>query len=89
VSPVDRKRLGDEDARVERQGRGSDVAIEGPLGDLARAMGGVDKLIAELGVSRRTINYWATGDRKPQGPAKKLLATLAERHGTPNPFPDG
>jgi DNA-binding transcriptional regulator YdaS (Cro superfamily) len=60
--------------------------LDGPIGELALAVGGTSALAALVGVDRRTIRRWADGTRDPYGPAKVLLANLAIEHGTPIPF---
>lgn len=61
-----------------RIGRPIDTST--PIGRLAQAMGGVDFLAAEIGVSTRTVRYWARGKRKPGGPAAKAITTLMWAH---------
>jgi DNA-binding transcriptional regulator YdaS (Cro superfamily) len=51
-----------------------------PLGRLAAAVGGQDRLAELLGVSTRTLRYWATGERSPLGPARLALERLYKRH---------
>ena len=40
---------------------GRPIAMRGPWGDLARAVGGVCSLAKALGVSDRTIQRWSSG----------------------------
>ncbi len=49
-----------------------------PFHALALRYGGVGALAKAFGVTRRTINRWADGSRKPQGPAKILLDQMLE-----------
>lgn len=52
---------------------------EGPIADLVRKYGGVEKLAKECHVSSRCIHHWATGKRNPGGPSKEILRQLEER----------
>lgn len=47
-----------------------------PFHTLAEQFGGVGNLAKAFGVTRRTINRWADGSRKPQGPALILMERL-------------
>ena len=60
---------------------GRPIHESAPIGRLAVAMGGVTALAEALGVSVRTIRYWARGEKQPGGPALKLLAALFKKHG--------
>lgn len=60
--------------------------LEGPIGELADALGGTAALARALAVPPRTVRRWADGTREPRGPARVLLAQLATEHGTQIPF---
>jgi len=47
-----------------------------PFHALAEQYGSVEGLAKALGVTRRTVNRWAEGSRKPQGSAQILLDNL-------------
>jgi hypothetical protein len=64
---------------MPRIGRPS--TLTGPIAELAEKLGGVRFLAAELNVDTRTVRYWARNDRKPSGPARKLLENLSSIHG--------
>jgi len=49
-----------------------------PFHALALRYGGVGALAKAFGVTRRTINRWADGSRKPQGPAMILLGQMMQ-----------
>ncbi len=66
---------------------GKPIQMTGPVADIAKAVGGVDKLAELVGVDRRTVGRWADGSRSPSGPAKKILGQVAAKHGLPPPFP--
>lgn len=51
---------------------GRPITLPGIYGDLARAVGGVNVLAANLRVSPRTIYDWAKG-KAPGGPAQVLI----------------
>lgn len=59
---------------------GRPLIIPGPIGKLALKVGSLKKLAEEIGVDVRTVRYWATEDRKPSGPSKKLLHQIASSH---------
>ncbi len=59
---------------------GRPVSLPGPLGDLARAVGGVAALGALLAVSPRTIRQWAHGERALRGPALLAVVALCKKH---------
>jgi len=61
--------------------KGRPIALKGPCGELARAMGGLGALSAAIGVSPRTIRDWSNGRTAPMGPAKILLDQLIAKHG--------
>jgi hypothetical protein len=65
--------------RMTRKGR--PIALKGFYGDLARALGGVDRMSEETGASTRTIRDWANGKTRPDGPARKILRQLLVEHG--------
>jgi uncharacterized protein Yka (UPF0111/DUF47 family) len=58
---------------------GRPIALPGPLGDLARKLGGVDRLAEEVGVCPRTIRRWAHGVLILPMP-RKMLTMLFEKH---------
>ncbi|WP_394847351.1 helix-turn-helix domain-containing protein [Pendulispora brunnea] len=60
---------------------------EGPLTELAVAVGGVSALAAALGVHRNTVSRWNRGEIVPEGPERRALAALATRHRLNAPFP--
>lgn len=61
--------------------QGRPINLCGPLGSLAQKLGGVDKLANEMGVSSRSLQYWAKGERRMSGLALKLFERLAESSG--------
>lgn len=56
--------------------KGPAVQLQGPIGDLARHLGGVIYLAQKMGVEPKTIRNWAQGKRKPRGPAAIMLREL-------------
>ena len=67
-------------ARSTEKTMGRPVDDSTPIGKLAVAMGGVQALADAMGVSVRTVRYWARGEKPPGGPAVKLLAALFKKH---------
>ena len=59
---------------------GRPITMSGPLGDLARAMGGLKALGRAIHASPRTIRAWAAKGRIPFGPAEMLIAALCRNH---------
>jgi hypothetical protein len=65
---------------------GRPIELPGPLGDLARAVGGRAKLAELIGVSARTITRYGDGSRQPTRPVRILLAGFALQHKIAPPF---
>jgi hypothetical protein len=61
--------------------RGRPLSLPGPIGSLAREMGGRDKMAAATGVDEKTIYRWAHDGRVGSNPLKILLADLFKKHG--------
>ena len=51
-----------------------------PWRSLAERLGGVGALAEAFGVERLTVRRWAKGERKLEGPAKKLFEALLREH---------
>ena len=64
---------------------GRPIELPGPLGDLARKVGGVKDLAMLWRVSPRTIYDWAHQRRNPEGPAQLLIEGACQRHGIAPP----
>ena len=62
---------------------GRPITMKYPFGDLARALGSVEQLADAVGVTRATINRWATGMSPPSEPARRLLNDLLTKHNLP------
>jgi len=60
---------------------GRPTTITGPIAELADKVGGVKALAAQVNVDPRTIRYWASKNRNPSGPARRLLLQISEQHG--------
>lgn len=65
------------DATSSKVGR--PITLPGPIGVLAKKVGGVGFLAEELGVTARTVRRWATGGTIPTLPLK-MLGRLLEKH---------
>ena len=60
---------------------GRPIEMPGPIGELARTVGGVQALCDLLGgVAPSTVRRWAIGETEPGGPAHALLARLLDEH---------
>jgi ADP-ribose pyrophosphatase YjhB (NUDIX family) len=66
---------------------GRPISLPGPIGELAKKVGGVGHLAEELGVAPRTIRRWATGGVIPKLPLK-MLNQLFKRHAIAPERPD-
>jgi DNA-binding transcriptional regulator YdaS (Cro superfamily) len=62
---------------------GRPVELPGPLGILARAVGGTGRLAAELGVSSRTLQRWARKKGGLQTRFRAMLERVAAHHHLP------
>ena len=60
--------------------RGRPLALRGPIGELARVLGGLESLAERLAVSPRTVRRWAAGERALRGPARLAIEALLKRH---------
>lgn len=58
---------------------GRPITLPGPIGALAKKVGGVGALAEELGVTPRTVRRWASGSTIPLLPLK-MLGLLFEKH---------
>jgi 8-oxo-dGTP pyrophosphatase MutT (NUDIX family) len=70
---------GDEETQTSANKPGRPITIPGPLGALAKKVGGIGLLAEELGVSTRTVRRWATGGKIPPLPLK-MIGILFEKH---------
>jgi hypothetical protein len=62
--------------------------IQGPIGDLCRAAGGIKSISEELGCSRKSIERWAQGER-PLRTSRLAVAFTMQRYGIdPKPWLD-
>jgi len=68
---------------------GRPMGLRGPLRELAEALGGVEKLANEIGMTDRTVRRWSAGMIVPPRPVRLLLAGLARHHGITPPFDTG
>jgi hypothetical protein len=60
---------------------GRPITLPGPLGDLARKVGGVGVLARQIGVDPRTVRAWATGRQTPSITAQNLINILTITNG--------
>lgn len=72
--------LQDEPATIGRP-----MTLPGPIGALARALGGVQVLCGRMGgVAPSTVRRWANDEIQPRGPARLLLDQLLAEHRIPD-----
>jgi len=64
---------------------GRPSTLPGPWGALAAKLGGVAALAAALHSTPRAVQFWATGERIPRGPARALIDALFQQHQIPPP----
>ena len=65
---------------------GRPLEMSGSLGELAEVLGGRYKLADAVGVAKRSVSRWETGELVPTRPTRLLLAQLALAHGIEPPF---
>jgi hypothetical protein len=61
-----------------KKGAGRPVHIPSPWGELAKAMGGTNKLAEKLCVSGATVNRWANSVHRVPEMAKKEIRRLCK-----------
>jgi len=65
---------------------GRPLEMSGPIGDLAEALGGRQKLADAMGVGRRTLSRYSTGELFPSWTTRILFSVLALQYGTEPPY---
>lgn len=72
------------DSQMSRR-RGRPITAPGPIGEVARAMGGMQRLASLLGCSRRALLKAATKDRWLEGDVGVRLVAFCRQHGIKEP----
>ena len=67
--------------RKNKKGAGRPVIAPPPWGELSRAVGGNEKLAEKFGVSKSTVNKWATEVHRVPELVKKEVLRLCKYHG--------
>ena len=64
------------------------TTLPSPWRELADHVGGVMALAAALGVSRRALERWGDGTRRPSAIVRQHVNAFARRRGVAAPFVD-
>jgi hypothetical protein len=62
------------------------TTIRGPLRELVDRLGGVGLAAKRIGVDRRTLRRWGTGETWPTEEMLRLVNRMARRFGLREPF---
>ncbi len=65
--------------------KGKEITIAEPWRSLAKKLGSVGLMAAELQHARRTVNQWARRDRLPSEFTQRFIVSVFEMHGIEPP----